>query len=234
MSLSKDISTRAISFIASLQLNGRKVCILANVVTLPIDKEVLTLLNLKPTVIITTVGKDGSTNAAPYSRFSIVDYEPPQILLSTSMKRDTYRNILETKEFVLNFPSTNLLKQIWITSKHFQYGVNELEKANLTSFPAEKLKPPRIRECSVYMECKVLWTKPIGSSCLVLGDIVSISTDKKMKQLDAKNRLIQLNPPLYLAFKEDAGTRKWMFAEIGKIHKLTEKDGEIEITSETL
>ncbi len=207
---------------------------MANAVTLPPNKEVLTLLNLKPAVIITTVGKDGSTNAAPYSWFSIVDYNPPQILFSTNMKRDTYRNVLETGEFVLNYPSTRLLKQIWITSKHFPYGVSELEKASLTGFPSEKVKPPRIRECIAHIECKVLWTKPIGSSCIVLGDIVSISVDRKMKQLEAKTKVVKLNPPLYFAFKEDEETRKWMFAEIGKIHTITEKDEKIEITSESL
>ena len=205
-----------------------------NVVQLAIDKELLTLLNLKPAVIVTTAGKDGSTNAAPFSWFSIVDYEPPRILLSTNMKRDTYRNILETKEFVFNFPSVKLLKQIWITSKHFPYGTSEIEKANLTSFPSEKVKPPRIKECDIHMECKVLWTKPIGSSCIVLGDIVSISANKKMEKLDKKDRLVQLNPPLYFAFKEVGEKRTWMFAAITKIHKIVQKNDKISITSETL
>ena len=208
-------------------------CVLANTVTLPTNMEMLTLLNLKPTVIITTVGKDGSTNAAPFSRFSIVDYNPPRALFSTRMKRDTYKNILETGEFVLNYPSIQLLKQIWITSKHFPYGVSELEKANLTAVSSEKVKPPRIQECTAHVECKVLWTKPIGSSCLVLGEIVSISADRKMEQLDVKNKLTKLNPPLYFTFREDERRRKWMFAEIGKIYTITERDEKIEITGET-
>ncbi len=95
------------------------------------------------------------------------------------------------------------------------------------------MKPPRIKECRAHIECKVLWTKPIGSSCLVLGEIVSISADGKMEQLEVKDRVIKMNPPLYFAFREDEGTRKWMFAEIGKIHTVTEKDEKIEITSET-
>ena len=206
---------------------------MANILTLPVNIEVLTLLNLKPTVIITTVGKDGSTNAAPFSRFSIVDYDPPRALFSTRMKRDTYRNILETGEFVLNYPSINLLKQIWITSKHFPYGVSELEKANLTAVSSEKVKPPRIQECRAHVECEVLWTKPIGSSCLVLGEIVSISADRKMEQLDVRRKVIKLDPPLYFTFSEEEERRKWMFAEIGKIYTITEKDGKIEITSET-
>ena len=180
---------------------------LANFISLPIGSEVLTLLNLKPAIIITTVGKDGSINAAPYSWFSIVDYNPPQVLFSTNVKRDTYRNVLETKEFVLNFPSVDLLKQIWITSKHFPYGVSELEKANLTVFPSEKVKPPRIKECKAHIECKVLWIKPIGSSCLILGEIISLSVDEKIEQFGTKDRLIRLNPPLYFSFKEDEKTR---------------------------
>ena len=201
---------------------------------LAIDKELLTLLNLKPVVIVTTVGKDGSTNAAPFSWFSVVDYEPPRILLSTNMKRDTYRNILETGEFVLNFPGIKMLRQIWITSKHFPYGVSEMDKANLTSLPSEKVKPPRIKECSFHMECKVLWTKPIGSSCIILGDIVSISANKKIEELDEKGRLAQLNPPLYFAFKDAERKRTWMFAAIGKIHKIIQRNDKIKITSEIL
>ena len=206
---------------------------MANIVTLLANMEMLTLLNLKPTVIITTAGKDGSTNAAPFSRFSIVDYDPPRALFSTRMKRDTYKNILETGEFVLNYPSIQLLKQIWTTSQHFPYGVSELEKANLTAISSEKVKPPRIQECIAHVECKVLWTKPIGSSCLVLGDIVSISADRKMEQLDAKHKVIKLNPPLYFTFSEDEERRKWMFAAIGQIYTITEKDEKTEITSET-
>lgn len=208
--------------------------VLANVVTLPTNMEVLTLLNLKPAVIIATVGKDGSINAAPFSWFSIVDYNPPRVLFSTNMRRDTYRNVLETREFVINFPSIDLLRQILITSKHFPYGVSELEKANLTSFPSEKVKPPRIKECMAHIESKVLWTKPIGSSCLILGDIVSVSVDKKIEQFDVKEKAIELNPPLYFAFKEYERTRKWLFAEIGKIYTITEEDGKIAIRIESV
>lgn len=207
---------------------------MANFISLPTGSEVLTLLNLKPAIIITTVGKDGSINAAPYSWFSIVDYNPPRVLFSTNVKRDTYRNVLETKEFVFNFPSVDLLKQIWITSKHFPYGISELEKANLTIFPSEKVKPPRIKECRAHIECKVLWTKSIGSSCLILGEIISLSVDETIEQLGTKDRLIQLNPPLYFSFKQDEKTRKWLFASIGKIHEMTERNDKFEITSETL
>jgi len=207
---------------------------LTNVVSLPINRETLTLLNLRPVVLITTVGRDGSTNAAPYTWFTVVDYDPPQVLLSTNTRRDTYRNILETREFVANFPDITVLRQIWVTSKHFPYGVNELERAGLTSFPSEKVKPPRIKECKAHVECKVLWTKTIGSASLVLGEVVSISAHKEIERLRVKNKVAKLNPPLYFCFREDEGTTEWMFAEIGKIATITEKNEKIRITRETL
>jgi len=80
----------------------------------------------------------------------------------------------------------------------------------------------------------VLWTKPIGSSCLILGEIISLSVDEKIEQFGTKDRLIQLNPPLYFSFKQDEETRKWLFASIGKIHEMTERKDKFEITSETL
>ena len=207
---------------------------MTNVVSLPINIETLTLLNLRPVVLITTMGKDGSINAAPYTWFTVVDYDPPQVLLSTNMKRDTYRNILETREFVANFPDTSLLRQIWVTSKHFPYGVNELERAGLPSFPSERVKPPRIKECKAHVECKVLWTKPIGSTSLVLGEVVSISAHKEIERLRVKRKMVKLNPPLYFSFEEDEGRREWMFAEIGKITTVTEKGEKIKITRENL
>jgi len=223
-----------VHFISYLKRGTGKVCVLPSFVTVFPEREVLTLLNLKPAVLVTTVGKDGSVNAAPFSRFSIVDYNPPRLLFSVNMERDTYRNVLETEEFVLNYPSTRLLKQIWVTSKHYPYGVSELEKADLSALPSERVTPPKIAECCVHMECRAVWTKPIGSSCLVLGDILSITMDRKMEQLKSKGKVGRLNPPLYFAFSEDQETRRWMFAEIGKLHTVAEKDEKAHITSKLL
>jgi len=207
---------------------------LTNVAYLPITDDALRLLGFLPVAIITTVGKDGSINAAPFSWVTIVSYDPPQVLFSTNIKRDTYKNIIGTREFVINIPSIDLLRAIWITQKHFPYGVNELKEANLTSFSAEKVKPPRIKECKAHIECKVLWTRKIGPTCLVLGSIEAISVAKDLEKLDMKELAIALNRPIFFSYQKEGSIRRWMFAEIGKIHTLTEKNGMIEIKSETL
>ena len=207
---------------------------MTNVARLPITDDDLRLLGFLPVAMITTVGKDGSINAAPYSWVTVASYDPPQMLFSTNIKRDTYRNIVDTGEFVINIPSVDLLRAIWITQKHFPHGVNELEEANLTAFPAEKVKPPRIEECKAHLECKVLWTKIIGPTCLVLGNVETVSVAKDLESLDMKERAITLNRPIFFSYQKEGEMRKWMFAEIGKIHTLTEKDGIVEIKSESL
>jgi len=198
-------------------------------VSLPIENDILRLLGFSPVTLITTVGKDGSVNAAPYGWITVVDYNPPQLLFSVNIKHDTYRNVLETEEFVVNVPNADMIEEIWITQKPFPYGINELEEADLTPLPSEKVKPPRIKECKAHIECKVIWTKIIGSACLVLGNIEVISVDKEMEELDEKARAIALNRPIFFSYQREGSERKWMFGEIGKIHKLIEKNGEVEL-----
>jgi flavin reductase (DIM6/NTAB) family NADH-FMN oxidoreductase RutF len=203
-------------------------------VSLPIENNILRLLGFSPVTLITTVDKDGLINAAPYGWITVVDYNPPQLLFSVNIKHDTYRNILETEEFVVNVPSADMIREIWITQKPFPYGTNELEKANLTALPSEKVKPPRIKECKAHIECRVLWTKIIGSACLVLGSIEAISIDKEVEALDVKERVIALKRPVFFSYQKGGNEKKWMFGEIGKIHILIEKDGEAEVKTETV
>ena len=207
---------------------------MTNVIKLPINDNILRLLAFSPVTLITTVGKDGSTNAAPHSRATIADYDPPQIIISVNTNHDTYRNIIETGEFTLNISGTNMLRQIWIAQKHFPYGVSELEKTELTGFPAEKVRPPRIKECSVYIECNVLWTKITGSSCLVLGSVEAVSAKEEIGKLRAKELAVALNRPIFLSYQRREDAKNWMFAQIGRLHILTERNGEIEISSEAI
>jgi flavin reductase (DIM6/NTAB) family NADH-FMN oxidoreductase RutF len=203
-------------------------------VNLSIENDVLRLLGFNPVTLITTVGKDGSINAAPHSWVTVVDYNPPQLLFSVNMKHDTYRNIMETREFVVNIPGVNMIREVWVTQRRFSYGTNELEEANLTAFPSDKVKPPRVKECKAHIECKVLWTRIIGSTCLVLGSIEAVSISKEMEKLDVKERAVALNRLIFFSYQKGENVRNWLFAEIGKIHILTERDGKVEIRSETV
>lgn len=207
---------------------------MSEIINLPVNYDSITLLNFTPTTIITTVGKDESINSAPMSWVTVVSYDPPQLLFSVNLKHDTYRNVLETGEFVVNIPGVNLIKEIWISQKHFPYGVNEIQMADLTFTSSDMVKPPKIVECKAHIECKVVWKKVIGSTCLVLGSIIAITTDKILEKLNLKERAIALKRLMYFSFRKVNKERIWMFAEIGKIHTIIEKDGKIKIKSENI
>lgn len=158
------------------------------------------LLAPRPIALITTVDKQGRINAAPMSFVMPVEMEPPIIALSTGYDGDTYRNIRETAEFVVNPVTEGIKKQVWVCGKSFPKGVNELEKAGLHWEPSEKVKPPRVVECPANFECKLDWTHEGPEYVVVAGRLVALNVRKgvlKAGRLDAEH----VKPLLHLSGK---------------------------------
>jgi flavin reductase (DIM6/NTAB) family NADH-FMN oxidoreductase RutF len=131
-------------------------------------------------VMITTVDKEGRINAASYGTCVRVCHDPVYIAFTTGATKDTYNNVLATEEFVVNVPSfeREILEKVRVVGLEFPPGVNELEKAGLTSFPSTVVKPPRIAECRSHFECKVEWTKQWLHRLMVVGKVVAASVDE--------------------------------------------------------
>ena len=114
----------------------------------------------RPIAWISTVSPDGRANLAPFSFFNGVSSAPPTVMISIQRNddgsaKDTWRNIEATREFVVNsvsFPDAERMNQ---TSAPYPYGVSEFEKAGVTAVPSEKVKPPRVREARLQMECRL-------------------------------------------------------------------------------
>ncbi|MGA8869371.1 MAG: flavin reductase family protein, partial [Candidatus Sulfotelmatobacter sp.] len=100
--------------------------------------------------------------------------------------KDTLRNVRETREFVVNLVTYELVEAMNITSGDYDASVNEFELAKLTPSPSKIVRPPRVAESPVSFECKLhqildFSPKPTSSS-LVIGEIVSIHmNDAHMK-----------------------------------------------------
>jgi len=130
--------------------------------------------------MITTVDKEGRINAASYGTCVRVCHDPVYIAFTTGATKDTYNNVLATEEFVVNVPSfeREILEKVRVVGLEFPPGVNELEKAGLTSLPSTVVKPPRIAECKSHFECKVEWTKQWLHRLMVVGKVVAASVDE--------------------------------------------------------
>lgn len=130
--------------------------------------------------IVTSIDKKGRVNAGVFSNLTSVSTQPERLVLGVYKEWDTIKNIRQTKEFVVNVPSKDLVEQVWICGDKYAgnpipRGIDELKIAGLTAIPSEKVKPPIIAECYAHLECKVVWVKDVGNHFLVLGEIVASS-----------------------------------------------------------
>ncbi len=155
------------------------------------------LLAPRPTIIVTTKSNDGHVNAAPFSFTMPVSINPPLISFASVPTHHTFKNIYETKEFVVNIPNEDILGKLWITGEKFPEGVNEIEKAGLTQIDSYKVSPPKISECIAHMECKVYWIKDSGDHKLIVGEVLHADAETKSLKdglLDVEN----IKPVLHL------------------------------------
>ncbi|MGC8817115.1 MAG: flavin reductase family protein [Candidatus Hadarchaeum sp.] len=161
------------------------------------------LIAPRPIVLITTVDKQGRINAAPMSWVTPVESDPPTVAFSTSYESDTYHNICETEEFVINLVPEKIKKQMYLCSKNFPRGVNELEKAKLSWEPSLKVKPPRVVECPANLECKLDW-KHEGPEYVVIGGRVVAANAQRDAFKDGRINVSFVRPLLHISDKNFA------------------------------
>ena len=148
----------------------------------------------RPIAWVTTIDSQSRVNLAPFSFFNAFGANPPVVVFSPTLRRDgskkdTLRNLEATGEFVLNAAVDALAEKINLSSKELPYGQSEVELTGVTLIPSMKVKPPRLAETPVTVECKVLQIVSTGkgpiAGNLVIGEILvmhiadSVLDDKK-------------------------------------------------------
>ena len=135
----------------------------------------------RPIAFVSTVGKDGVFNLAPFSTFTSISITPAIICFSivprrSGLKKDTLANIEFTKDFVINAVDEALGEKMNQTSADYPSCVDEFKEVGLTPARSDIVKAPRLAESPVSMECKLLQILQFGESpngaSLVIGEIV--------------------------------------------------------------
>jgi len=133
----------------------------------------------RPIGFISSISADGIVNLAPFSFFNAVCGEPPMVIfapMNRNPPKDTLLNVKATGEFVANIVSEEIAEQMNTTSGDYAPGINEFEVSGLTAVPSQMVRPPRVAESPVNMECRVtqiinLSSKPWGGH-LVIGEVL--------------------------------------------------------------
>lgn len=134
----------------------------------------------RPIAWVTTMDADGVLNAAPYSFFNAMSGSPPVVCFGIGGRRpadakDTGNNIRATGQFVVNLVSYDTAEAMNVCAIDFPPEVDELHQARLTTIPSEKVRPPRIAESPVSMECERLVLVDVGiDRTVVMGTVVAM------------------------------------------------------------
>jgi len=116
----------------------------------------------RPIAFASTIDKDGNPNLSPFSFFNAFGSHPPIVIFSPARRvrdnttKHTLENVHEVKEVVINVVNYAMVQQASLASTEYPKGVNEFAKAGFTPIESVMIKPFRVKESPVQMECKVL------------------------------------------------------------------------------
>jgi flavin reductase (DIM6/NTAB) family NADH-FMN oxidoreductase RutF len=151
----------------------------------------------RPIAFASTVDKNGQVNLSPFSFFNCFGANPPILVFSPSSRvrdnstKHTYQNILEVREVVINAVTYDMVQQTSLASTDYPKGVNEFAKAGFTEIASEIVRPPRVKESPIQMECRVIdiiktgeWG---GAGNLVICEVLLMHINESV--IDADGRI---------------------------------------------
>ena len=124
----------------------------------------------RPICFASTMDENGTPNLAPFSFFNVFSSDPPVAVFSpsrsgrTGAHKDTYNNVKKVNEVVINLVDYSMVEQMSLASSPYAPEVDEFIKSGLTPIPSETIKPYRVKESPVQLECKVIEVKELGEN----------------------------------------------------------------------
>jgi len=144
----------------------------------------LTAIAPRPIAFASTIDMAGNANLSPFSCFNVFGVNPSTLIFSPSRSgrtnelKDTFLNVKEVPEVVINMVTYSMVEQAKLASTEFPRGVNEFYKSGFTPVPSEKIRPFRVKESPVQIECKVRQVIETGdgpgAANLVICEVVLI------------------------------------------------------------
>lgn len=146
----------------------------------------------RPIALVTTLGRDGQVNAAPFSFFNVLTADPPVLAIGIENHedmsfKDTALNIRLTEEFTVNIVDDALVEGMNICAIDFPEGTSEINEAGLSTAPGPAVKCPRIAEAPAALECVRHMTIELGRSReIVLGRVVALHIREDLVDAERK------------------------------------------------
>ncbi|HEX5226498.1 MAG TPA: flavin reductase family protein [Bryobacteraceae bacterium] len=146
----------------------------------------------RPIAFVSSINPEGVLNLAPFSFFTVASSHPPVLVFTVGNRvtpdphKDTLRNIITSREFVVNVVSEEIAEKMNLCSGEYPPEVDEFQVSGLTPIPSDLVKPPRVAESHINMECRLLYTLSmsnlVNGGNLVLGEVIRFHIDDAMFQ----------------------------------------------------
>lgn len=151
------------------------------------------------TVVVSAYDKDGKAEACTLALYMVSSHVPPciTIAINATQRRKTLASILEHKAFVLNFPSTDQIKETDYLGVETGYNTDKLANVGFTTSKAATINAPIINEMKFSLECEVVHTVTVGSHTQVTGEVKRILADESILNDKDKIVLEKLSPIIY-------------------------------------
>lgn len=153
----------------------------------------------RPICFASTIDRDGNVNLSPFSFFNLFSSNPPIVVFSPARRvrdnttKHTLENVLEVPEVVVNIVDYPMLQQMSLSSCEYPKGTNEFIKSGFTPVPAERVKPPLVKESKIKLECRVNEVKALGTGGgagnLIIAEVLLLHIDDAI--LDAQGMIDQ-------------------------------------------
>ncbi len=144
----------------------------------------------RPICLTSTIDGSGRVNLSPFSFFNLFSVFPPVCVFSPSRRvrdgstKHTLENVIEVAECVVNIVDYSMVQQMSLTSTEYCKEVNEFEKAGFTMLESELVRPPRVAEAKVQLECRVTKIVPLGMGAgagnLVVAEILKVHVSEEV------------------------------------------------------
>ena len=150
----------------------------------------------RPICFASTIDAQGRPNLAPFSFFNVVSANPPVLVFAPNNSgrdgspKHTYLNAKEVPEVVVNVVTYSMVQQMNVAAAPWDKGISEFEKAGFTPIASDLIKPLRVKESPVQMECRVIEIKEFGTGGgagnLVMAEVLKIHINKEFIGADGK------------------------------------------------
>lgn len=139
----------------------------------------------RPIGWISTRSADGVLNLAPYSYFNMFCHKPPILIFGSEGRKDTLRNVEETREFAFNLATRDMAEAVNATSAAFPPGTDEFAACGLDTMASDVIRTPWVATVAAAMECRLVGTQQLTdaggralAAHLVIGEVVRVHIDE--------------------------------------------------------